>query len=252
MPHDAEPWPGNRAEAPLRPLTHADLRWAADLHGRELADGFLPRLGARFLRQYLRTFLETPGAVALAASGTDGTVVGYVVGSTTPAHNRVALQRHWRRLLPPAAAAPLRRPSLTWTFLRTRASRYVRVATKVARRRPAAGQDHAPGSTHCRPAPRRRRAVLARARSGRGPGGRLRPRSARGRLRARTPDSSPSEARRTSTSGRAGSCSRRVSTTTSGPSSPTVARCDTEGNRPQVAAAARRRVADGSRLSRGR
>lgn len=145
MPQDVGTRPGNGAAAPLRPLSRADLHWAADLHGRELADGFLSRLGARFLRQYLRTFLDTPGAVALAAPGAPGAVVGYVVGSTAPGHNRAALQRHWRRLLPSAIAALLLRPSLTWTFLRTRAARYVRVAAKVARRRSATGQDHAPG-----------------------------------------------------------------------------------------------------------
>ncbi|MDQ3610761.1 MAG: GNAT family N-acetyltransferase [Actinomycetota bacterium] len=122
----------------VRPLQDGDLAAAAQMQARELADGFLAQLGPGFLRAYLQTFLDTPGAVAFAADSADGQFAGFLVGSTTVGHNRVALRRHWKRLLPAGAAALLRRPRLLPPFLRTRAVRYVRAAVTALKPRPAA------------------------------------------------------------------------------------------------------------------
>ena len=108
------------------------------MQARELADGFLAQLGPGFLRAYLQTFLDTPGAVALAADNAEGQFTGFLVGSTAAGHNRIALRRHWKRLLPAGAVALLSRPRLLLPFLRTRAVRYVRAAaTALKPRRPA-------------------------------------------------------------------------------------------------------------------
>ena len=122
----------------VRRLLAGDLAAAAQMQARELADGFLAQLGPGFLRVYLQTFLDTPGAVALTADSADGQFAGFLVGSTAVGHNRVALRRHWKRLLPAGAAALLSHPRLLLPFLRTRAVRYVRAAVTALKPRPAA------------------------------------------------------------------------------------------------------------------
>lgn len=121
----------------VRGLTGRDLAAAAALHASELPDGFLAQLGSRFLRRYLATFLDTPGAVALGVAGDTGELSGFVVGSTRRNHNKTALRRHARLLLPAGAAALLIRPWLVLPFLRTRARRYLRAAVDLLRRTPS-------------------------------------------------------------------------------------------------------------------
>ncbi len=126
------------AQVMVRRLAADDLPAAAQLHATELADGFFAQLGPGFMRSYLSTFLDTPGAVALTAERTDGGFAGFLVGSTAAGHNRVALRRHWRRLLPAALQALALRPWLVVPFVRTRALRYLQGMVAVVRRRPAA------------------------------------------------------------------------------------------------------------------
>ena len=114
-----------------RPLTGRDLRAAAALHASELPDGFFAELGPRFLSRYLATFLDAPGTVALAVDGPDGTLAGFLVGSTRDGHHRAALRRHGRSLALAGALALLARPGLAWRFLRTRAGRYVRALRRT-------------------------------------------------------------------------------------------------------------------------
>lgn len=112
----------------VRPMAQIDLVVCADLHVRELRDGFLTRLGPRFIRRYLATFLDIDGAVALVAEADDGRLVGFVVGSTRPGHNRAALRQHARPLIVGALGGLLRHPHLAVPFLRTRSKRYARAA----------------------------------------------------------------------------------------------------------------------------
>lgn len=124
----------------VRHLTRADLPAAAALHAAELAEGFLAQLGPAFLRRYLATFLSTPGAVALGVHDQDGTLAGFVVGSTRRGHNQAALRLHARSLLPSAVAGLARHPWLAMPFLRTRGRRYLRAGLGLLRRpAPAAG-----------------------------------------------------------------------------------------------------------------
>lgn len=137
------------AKVKVRDFASGDLPAAAQLHAVELSAGFFAQLGPGFLRVYLSTFLDTPGAVALAAERVDGGFAGFLVGSTAAGHNRAALRLHGGRLLPAALRAIVLRPRLLVHFLRTRAFRYVRgVAGVLRRRRPASG----PAASTGRPA----------------------------------------------------------------------------------------------------
>lgn len=133
---EADSTPERPATIVVRPLRAGDLRRVAGLLGRELDDGFLPRLGPRFRRRYLATFLDTPGSIGLVAEGQWGEPVAFVVGSTAAQHHRTALKLHWRRLLPAALTGLLIRPRLAINFLRTRGHRYALVTAALLRRRP--------------------------------------------------------------------------------------------------------------------
>lgn len=124
-------------------MTRSDLRPAAELHAGELQQGFLARLGPRFLQRYLATFLVVPGGVALVVDDEHGDLVGFLVGSTRDGHHRAALQRHGRVLVLSGMFALVTRPTVLVELLRTRAGSYARALlapTKV----PAAGPPSAP------------------------------------------------------------------------------------------------------------
>ena len=114
-------------------MTGADLRAAAALHASELPDGFLAQLGPRFLRRYLATFLDTPGAVALVVDDEHGDLVGFLVGSTRDGHHRAALQRHAVVLVLSALRSLTVRPVVLLQLLRTRAGSYLRALRRTAR-----------------------------------------------------------------------------------------------------------------------
>jgi len=119
-PRRAEP------RARLRTLHDADLPYVVGQHLRYFPGGFFARLGRRFLHRYYLSFLTSPVGVAVAAESA-GEPVGYLVGVTDPAAHRAhVLHRHGRRLALLGAVGMLLRPRLAWSFLRTRARRYLR------------------------------------------------------------------------------------------------------------------------------
>jgi len=69
----------------LGPLTSADVRPLARLHGAAFPGFFLSSLGEPFLVQFYRGFLTDESAVTVVARAEDGTVLGAVVGTTEPA-----------------------------------------------------------------------------------------------------------------------------------------------------------------------
>jgi len=112
-------------------LDPATVAYAADLHRRALPGGFFARLGPGFLREYHRTFLEGPAAVALAGIA-DGRPAGMLVGTLdNAAHWRWALRNHGAALAVRGAAGLAAHPVLLRDFARGRAARYARA---VARR----------------------------------------------------------------------------------------------------------------------
>src|SRR3546814_16558598 len=88
-----------RATAPVigvRPMNEHDLVRAARLHREHLPHGLFPSLGERFLRRYLRTYLNTPTAVALAIEGEHG-MFGFLCGTVERrAHREPDLRHHAR------------------------------------------------------------------------------------------------------------------------------------------------------------
>lgn len=103
-----------------------DLEVAAAIHAAELDHGFFVDLGPRFLREYHRTFADSPYAVALIAE-LGGHPVGMLVGVTRPAgHARWVLQRRGPLLAVAGAIALATRPLTALRFMRTRAGRYLR------------------------------------------------------------------------------------------------------------------------------
>jgi ribosomal protein S18 acetylase RimI-like enzyme len=115
-------------------MTRGDLRFAADLHRSCLGHGLFPRLGSRFLRAYLRTFVQSPFAIALVAER-DGDPVGFLVGTGDDRrHYRHVIRRHGVRLALSAALALVTRPRVAAMFARTRLVRYARGAVRLARR----------------------------------------------------------------------------------------------------------------------
>jgi GNAT superfamily N-acetyltransferase len=103
---------------------HAD--WMARLHVEDLPHGLFPRLGARFVRRWHRSHLESPHGVAFVALH-DGRPIGFALGTTDRPANVAWLLEHRRRTLVPAALLALTlRPALLSDFLATRAGRYLR------------------------------------------------------------------------------------------------------------------------------
>lgn len=111
----------------LRPMRHEDVDHVASEHRRHFPDGFFARLGPRFLTAYTSTYVGAPDACAYVACAQGG-ICGFVVGTTHPeAHRAYVLRNHGPRLAMTGGAALALRPGLAWSFLRTRAGRYVKV-----------------------------------------------------------------------------------------------------------------------------
>lgn len=111
----------------VRPLTRADLAFCAALHAQALPHGFFAELGPRFLRAYYATFLDSPHAVAFAATAS-GEPVGYLVGVVSPrGHARWVLRRRGPTLALYGLFGMALHPRAAYRFARTRVGRYARV-----------------------------------------------------------------------------------------------------------------------------
>lgn len=128
----------------VRHLTLHDATWSAQLHKRALSVGLFPSLGARFLRRYHRSFIESPFAVALVACA-DGAPVGFVVGVLHPAaHRRETVRRHGMGLALLGLPSILTRPTVLARFVRTRAGPYARGLWRQLRPAPAVARVEKP------------------------------------------------------------------------------------------------------------
>ena len=126
----------NRDAVTIRPLRTADTDFAARLHADTLPHGFFVRIGRGFLREYYRSFAESPLAVAFVAE-VDGAPAGILVGTTDQAgHYRLVVRRWWWRFGAWALVGICRRPALAMVFIRTRARRYARGLVRLTRRNP--------------------------------------------------------------------------------------------------------------------
>ncbi|MBC7223703.1 MAG: GNAT family N-acetyltransferase [Anaerolineae bacterium] len=103
----------------IRPLQPEDARDAAALHYQGQRHTFLGQMGVPFLTALYRELAVSPWGFGVVA-----VEEGEIVGVATAAWNtgrlfRDLLLRRWRRLLGPALAAVVRRPSLLWKALET-------------------------------------------------------------------------------------------------------------------------------------
>ena len=132
------PQPPSGAASPddiVRPMVAADMAEVARLHLAHLPHGFFPKLGARFLRRYYRTFLASPHAVALA-TGPPGAPAGVLVGVLRPRPHLEWVVRHQGlRLGLAGIAALLVRPRLLGGFIRRRLPHYLKALRSVLRSR---------------------------------------------------------------------------------------------------------------------
>lgn len=121
--------PSTRSTVIVREATEEDLRLMASNVIRYLPDGLFPRLGSRFVRRWMNTFLTEQYGVALVAITNDAPrqQVGFLIGSTHQIeHVADVLQQHkWSLLLAGLAALSIR-PRVLFHFLRTRARPYLR------------------------------------------------------------------------------------------------------------------------------
>lgn len=108
----------------VRPMEKSEVRFAASEHLACFPEGFFARLGARFLRGYYRSFLDSEDACALVAVA-DDQPVGYLTGMTSPTRHRAHVLRvHRARLVLLGLSALSVRPLLMAEFMRLRARRY--------------------------------------------------------------------------------------------------------------------------------
>lgn len=111
---------------PARPMREQDVAQAVEIHRASLPPSFFSRLGKRFLREYYRSYVQSPHAEALVVAR-EGLVEGFVVGSHDHArHASWVVRRRALRFASIAVPALLVRPGLLLYFLRTRALRYAR------------------------------------------------------------------------------------------------------------------------------
>lgn len=104
-----------------------DFEHTARLHRAHLKLGLFPKLGRSFLARYQQTFLDSPHGIALVARTEDGEIVGALFGTTSnPDHYRWVVRNCGHDLAFAGCRALVMRPSLAWSFARTRLGRYVR------------------------------------------------------------------------------------------------------------------------------
>lgn len=122
MTVEADPGAGRE----VRALSDGDSSATAALHARALPDSFFVRLGLRFLRDYHRSFVDSPHAVALVITKADE-VEGFLLAVVAPGPHGAYVLRQWgARLALRASLGLLARPQLLTLFLRTRMVRYTR------------------------------------------------------------------------------------------------------------------------------
>ena len=141
-PSDLPGSPGQGGTA-VRQMCDQDTKPSAALHVAHLPHGFFPKLGLRFVRQYHRTFIRSPHAVALAV-GPPGDPDGILLGVLAPRdHYQWVLRRQGFRLALAGLVSLLGQPRLFAGFIRRRLPRYARALRSLAgSRSPSNGASH--------------------------------------------------------------------------------------------------------------
>lgn len=108
----------------ITPLTKEDLDFCTELHTAALGHGFFVSMGPGILREYLRSFFDSPYAIAMGST-IGGHRVGFLVGVLYPQrHARWVLRHRGVRFALRALGALALRPLVAARFLRGRLGRY--------------------------------------------------------------------------------------------------------------------------------
>jgi GNAT superfamily N-acetyltransferase len=116
----------------LRAARDEDLPAMSRAHVELLPMGLFPSLGARFVRRWHRTVLNSPhgvGVVVIDAAGPQDEVVGFVLGTSDHAGYTIELAKDRRAMASLALAglvAVVRRPRVALRVLRTRVRPWAR------------------------------------------------------------------------------------------------------------------------------
>lgn len=110
----------------IRPLQFRDADRVAELHAAAMGHSLWAELGVPFLAGLYRALVDSPLFLGFVYVE-DGEVRGFIAGSLdTSRMYRDLLRGRWMFLLPPAASAVIKRPSLLTRVLQTR--RYMDVS----------------------------------------------------------------------------------------------------------------------------
>jgi GNAT superfamily N-acetyltransferase len=110
----------------VRPARYGDLRITSRTHVNLLPTGLFPSLGARFVRRWQRTFLDSPygvGYVVIDSTAPRDGIVGFLLGTTDQAGHMAALLTNRRTMASLAMAgvwALVRRPQAAIRLMRSR------------------------------------------------------------------------------------------------------------------------------------
>lgn len=127
----------------MRPASFDDLRVTSRAHVELLPLGVFPSLGARFVRRWHRTYLESRygvGYVAVDPTAPAGGFVGFLLGTTDQANHVTALltdRRAIASLVVTGVGALACRPRVAARLLRTRAWPWAR---RLLSRRPGGAE----------------------------------------------------------------------------------------------------------------
>ncbi len=115
----------------IRLMAQSDLDVVVEWHREAFPAGFYAQLGSSFMHRWFAAHLDSPASVSLVACEPEGTVVGYLLGTTDDAAYRDRAAAKGIRLLARGVSALAARPGLWWEFARLRARPY---AGRAARR----------------------------------------------------------------------------------------------------------------------
>lgn len=117
----------------VRPATHGDVAFAAQLHARLLPHGLFVHLGGQVLELYHRGFVDSPFAVALVAEH-QGEPAGFLLGTLRNGrHYRWMVRTRGVGFATRAGLALLRRPRVLARFVAARLPRYARALRRIVR-----------------------------------------------------------------------------------------------------------------------
>lgn len=129
----------------IRSMTVDDVPAVVGWHLQAFPAGFYARLGAGFMRRWMRAHILRPASVSLVAHDADDRLVGYLLGTTDDAVYSTGPLGLSADLAGRGAVALLARPRLWADFVRVRARSYAGRAVRSLKARRASGSESGEG-----------------------------------------------------------------------------------------------------------